>query len=140
MHGQGFSSRCQLTIVVGRVLVEADPVVVAVMADVLAVQVAGVHLVVATRALGDADLHEARLGVLALGARYVPAFPGLQEVVPGWQVVVVGVILSHRDKEVVRVVATLPLPALIAGGVLEAHLVAAAASVLVPGPVHHAVV
>ena len=108
--------------------------------DVLAVQVAGVHLVVATRAVGDAGLHEARLGVLALGARDVPAVPGAQDVAPGWQVVVVGVLLSHRDKEVVRVLATLPLPALIAGGVLEAKLVATAAAVLVPGPVHHAVV
>ena len=123
------------------VLVEADPVLVATVADVLAVHVAGVHLVVATRAFRDPDLHEARLGVLALGARDVVAVPAAQYVVQGRRYPVVpGVLLPHWDHEIVRVLAALPDAALIAGGVLEAKLVAAPAAVLVPGAVHHAVI
>ena len=67
-----------------RVLVDADPVVVAVVALVPSVQVPGVHLVVVARAFGDAGLHEAALGVLALGARNNPAVPRPPDVAIGW--------------------------------------------------------
>jgi hypothetical protein len=43
----------------GWVLVEADPEIIAGMAVVFAVHVAGVHLVVARRAACDTSLHEA---------------------------------------------------------------------------------
>jgi len=127
-----------LTVVVGRVLVNADPVVVSVVALVTTEQVAGVHLVVARRTFCDAGLLEARLGVLALGARHDIVVPGPQEVVPGRQAVVVGVIAPYRDDKVVRVLASLPDAALVAGGVLEAEVGVTATVVVVPAAVSNA--
>ena len=104
------------------------------------VQVPGVHLVEARRAVGEAGLHEAALGVLALGARDDPAVLGTEDVVAGRDVVVVRVLTAQRDHHVVRVFAALADATLQACGVLEAELVAAAAVVIMPGAVADAVV
>ena len=115
-----------LTIGTCWVLVEADPVVTAGMASVLAVHVAGVHVVVARRAGSNTNLHEARLVVLALGARDDPPVPLAPDVAQGRQLVVVGVLFPHRDQDVVAFAAALVHSALSTGGVLEALLVVAA--------------
>lgn len=84
-NAEEFIGGGRLTLSNSRVLVEADPVIVAVVALVLAVHPAGVHHVVATRAGSDTSLHEARLVVLALGARDVVTVPLAKDVVQGRQ-------------------------------------------------------
>ena len=135
-HGQART----LTVIVGRVLVDAEPVVVAVVCFVTAEHVAGVHLVEPGRAFGDTDLQEAALGVLALGARGDPVVLGAEDVVAGWDTVVVCMVALERDHHVVGVLASLPDAALVTSGVLEAKLGAAAAGVVVPAAVGDAVV
>ena len=135
-HGQART----LTAIVGRVLVDAEPVVVAVVCFVTAEHVAGVHLVEPGRAFCNAGLQEAALGVLALGARDDPAFLGAQEIVARREVVVVCMPSPERDNKVVGVLASLVDATLGTSGVLEAQVGAATAGVVVPAAVHNAVV
>ena len=129
-----------LTVVVGRILVDADPVVVAAVTLVTAEEVASVHLVVAGRALRDTGLLEAALGVLAFGARDDIVLPVAHEVVAAWDAIVVCMVHPDRDYHVVGVLAALSDATLIPSRVFEAELVAATAAVLVPGAVGDAVV
>ena len=139
-HVTSWVKAVNLTVIVGRVLVEADPVVVAVVSFVTAEQVASVHLVEPARAFRDTGLLEAALGVLALSARDNIALPGPQEVAAGRQVIVVRMRLPERDNHVVGVLASLPDAALVTSGVLEAQVGAAAAGVVVPAAVGDTVV
>ena len=134
------TSWANLTVAVGRVLVDADSVVVAVVALVTAEQIAGVHLVEARRARRDAGLHEAALGVLALGARDDPVVLGPEDVVAGRELVVVCVRAPERDNIVVGVLPPLPVAALSPSGVPEAQAVATATAVVVPAAGGDAVV
>ena len=134
------TSWANLTVAVGRVLVDADSVVVAVVALVTAEQIAGVHLVEARRARRDAGLHEAALGVLALGARDDPVVLGPEDVVAGRELVIACVRAPERDYHVVGVLPPLPVAALSPSGVPEAQVVATATGVVVPAAGGDAVV